>query len=110
MRKYKILIDGEFLDSTNNQFFVSTDPATGEPLAKVPRGTKDDINLAVIAANKAFESYEWQNILPAERGRILLKFAEIIREEKDNLARLESLGSGKPMTQAYADVEVAEVL
>lgn len=107
MRKYKILIDGEFLDSTNNQFFVSTDPATGEPLAKVPRGTKDDINLAVIAANKAFESYEWQNILPAERGRILLKFAEIIREEKDNLARLESLDSGKPMTQAYADVEVA---
>ena len=107
MRKYKILIDGEFLDSTNNQFFVSTDPATGEPLAKVPRGTKDDINLAVIAANKAFESYEWQNILPAERGRILLKFSEIIREEKDNLARLESLDSGKPMTQAYADVEVA---
>ncbi|WP_047154690.1 aldehyde dehydrogenase family protein [Aneurinibacillus tyrosinisolvens] len=67
----------------------------------------EDVDLAVAAAKKAFEQSAWSSILPAERGRMLLKMAGLIRERKDKLAELETLDNGKPLNQAYADVEVA---
>ncbi|MGG0717156.1 aldehyde dehydrogenase family protein [Robertmurraya massiliosenegalensis] len=105
--KYQLFIDNTWVDSQSRGTFTSLDPATGDVLAEVPRGTKEDIDLAVAAARRAFESDEWQDILPAERGRYLFKIAEAIRAKKDTLAKLESLDTGKPLTQAYGDVEVA---
>src|SRR5699024_1425211 len=72
-----------------------------------PRSNADDIDQAVQAASKAFKSTEWREILPAERSRIMLKIASLIRENKDELAELETLDMGKPLTQSYSDVEVA---
>jgi aldehyde dehydrogenase (NAD+) len=107
LRKYLLYIDGTWRESVSKETFISTNPSNGEPLAEVPRGTKEDIDLAVRAARKAFERVEWSEMLPAERGRILFRFGELIREQKDLLAELESLDTGKPLSQAYADVEVS---
>ena len=107
IEKYQIFINNTWGDSKSGETFTSLDPATGDILAEVPRGTKEDIDLAVAAARRTFESDDWQDILPAERGRYLFKFAEAIRTKKDTLAKFESLDTGKPLTQAYGDVEVA---
>ena len=107
LRKYLLYIDGTWKESVSKETFISTNPANGDSLAEVARGTKEDIDIAVTAARKAFESKEWSEMLPAERGRILFRFAELIRDQKDLLAELESLDTGKPLSQAYADVEVS---
>lgn len=82
-------------------------PSDGTILAFVPRGDKAEMDLAVQAAKSAFESKEWSNLSPYERGKILLKVADIIRENKEELARLETLNVGKPLSQAQTDVEIA---
>jgi acyl-CoA reductase-like NAD-dependent aldehyde dehydrogenase len=107
MRKYQMYIDGQWCDSSSGETMVSIDPGNGEPLAEVPRGTAEDIAKAVAAARKAFESPAWSDIPPVERGRFLFKMAERIRGRKEELARLESLDTGKPISQARTDVEVA---
>ncbi len=107
MEQLRMYINGEWVESVSKETFATINPATTEVLAHVPRGKKEDIDLAVKAARAAFESVEWREMLPAERGRILNKVAQMIREQKDELARLETLDTGKPLSQAYTDVEVA---
>lgn len=103
----KMLVDGEWVESATRETFTSIDPANRKPIAEVPRGKQRDIDLAVGAARKAFESPEWSEILPAERGRILWRLADEIRSRVDELTQLETLDSGKPLAQAKVDVEVA---
>ncbi len=103
----KMFIGGEWVESAAHETITSINPANREPLAEVPRGREADVDLAVEAARQAFESPEWSEILPAERGRILLRLAAKIRERSEELVRLETLDSGKPLAQAKADVEVA---
>lgn len=107
VEKLKMYIDGKWTDSISGESFASIDPATGDELAEVPRGDKQDIDLAVQAARRAFESAGWQEILPAERARILSRISGLILEQKEELARLETLDTGKPLSQAQADVQVA---
>lgn len=83
-----------------------TDPSTGEPFAEIPRGTAADVTAAVDAARDAYES-TWRHTTPAERGRLLRGLGSLIGRDRDALAALESRDTGKPMTQAYADVDVA---
>jgi aldehyde dehydrogenase (NAD+) len=103
----KMYIDGLWVDSRSGETFSTINPATTEPLAYVPRGNATDIDLAVRAARTAFESSEWREIVPAERGRMLFKISQLIREQKNELAYLETLDNGKPLMQAQVDVEVA---
>ena len=103
----RMFVDGEWVESVARETLRSIDPANREPLAEVPRGREQDVDLAVGAARRAFESPEWSEILPAERGRILWRLAEKIRGRADELTRLETLDSGKPLAQAKVDVEVA---
>ena len=74
-----------------------TIPATGEVLARVAEGDKADIDLAVKAARKAFESGPWPEMSPSERGRLLWKLAELVDEHNEELAELETLDNGKPV-------------
>jgi aldehyde dehydrogenase (NAD+) len=99
-------IDGQWVDSNSGETFLTADPATGNVLAAVPKGNKEDVDLAVKAARDAFEGSEWSDMLPMQRGRLLNKMAGMIRGQKDKLAELETLDTGKPLAQAYADVEV----
>lgn len=107
MEKLHMFINGEWTESSSGRTFTSINPATLDMIAEVPRGDSDDIDRAVQAAREAFESAEWREILPAERGRILFRMANLIRERKDELAALETLDMGKPLAQSLVDVEVA---
>ncbi|HEY8368485.1 MAG TPA: aldehyde dehydrogenase family protein [Thermodesulfobacteriota bacterium] len=103
----RMLIGGEWVEAESRETFESRDPATGEVVAVVPRGRAADVERAVAAARRAFEGRAWRETTPAERGRILSRIAAGIRSRADELARLETLDTGKPLRQARTDVEVA---
>jgi aldehyde dehydrogenase (NAD+) len=107
METLKIYINGEWIEGTSGEHFVDIDPGTKEELAYITRGKKEDIDKAVKAAKTAFESDEWRAILPADRGRIMLRISQLLIEQKEELARLETCDTGKPIAQSITDVEVA---
>ena len=93
----KMLIGGKWVESVSGKTFETYNPATGEVLAHVAEGDKQDIDLAVKAARKAFESGPWPAMSPSDRGRLLWKLAELIDQNRDELAELETLDNGKPV-------------
>jgi aldehyde dehydrogenase (NAD+) len=86
------------------------DPATESVIAQVPRGTAEDVDRAVAWARQAVDARSWLDLAPYQRARMMFKFAELIRENADRLARLESTDVGKPLAQARGDVEFASRL
>jgi betaine-aldehyde dehydrogenase/aminobutyraldehyde dehydrogenase len=90
----KMFIDGAFVESTSGETMEILNPATGEVIAEVPRGTAEDVQRAVEAAQKAWS--EWQEKTPKDRMELLLRLADVIDENAEELARLESLNVGKP--------------
>ena len=95
--KYKkMLIDNEWTASSSEESIETCDPATGEILALIPRGTAADVETAVGSARKAFESGVWSKMLPAERAKILWKIGELIDQNIQELSELETLDQGKP--------------
>lgn len=100
-------INGEWIESAGRGVIETKNPANGEVLANVQRGTAADIDAAVKAARTAFESDEWQTFPPIERGRILSQIAGQLRNEAEEIALLETLDTGKPLSQGRKDVEAA---
>ena len=98
------IIDGESIGP--GVYFDDLDPATGEVLARVARCGSAEIDAAVSAARTTFER-DWSRRAPAERSAVLSRIAEAIRRDQETLERLESLDTGKPLSQARTDVEVA---
>ena len=92
----QMLIDGEWTESSGGRTFETVNPATGEVLDLVPEGTVADVEAAVAAATKAFESSEWAGMMPAARARLLWRIADLIEEHADELARLETRDQGQP--------------
>lgn len=105
--RMSVFIGGEWTEGVSGKFMTTVDPATRQPVAEVPRGESEDVDRAVRAARQAFQGATWQDMVPAERGRILIRIAEGIRGRKEELSRLETLDSGKPLTQSRTDVELA---
>lgn len=105
--KLKMFINGEWVNSSTNKKITSINPATLKEIAEFPRGEVEDVNQAVIAARDAFESSEWREMVYADRGRLLLKLSNLIKENKDELSKLETEDMGKPISQSKADVDVA---
>jgi len=93
----KMLIGGQWVEAASGKAFETIDPSTGEVLARVAEGDSEDINRAVTAARKAFESGPWPKMTPSQRGRLLWKVAELIEQHADELAQLETLDNGKPI-------------
>ena len=87
--------------------FEDLDPSTGQPLAEVTQSGPQLVDQAVAAAREAFEQGPWRRMAPKERGRVLRSIGEAILAQHDELAMLESRDTGKPLTQARTDVEVA---
>jgi aldehyde dehydrogenase (NAD+) len=102
--RYEALIDGEATQGRGT--FEDLDPATGEVLAEVARCGRDEIDQAVAAARRVFEN-DWSRRAPAERADVLQRIAGLIRRERDELASLESRDTGKPISQARADVDIS---
>ncbi|NLD11144.1 MAG: aldehyde dehydrogenase family protein, partial [Clostridiales bacterium] len=98
--KYQLYIGGEWRDASDGGTFETTCPATGEKLATCAQATREDVDDAVKAAWKAFDS--WKNTTAAERAGILNKVADIIDENKEFLAMVESMDNGKPIRECMA--------
>jgi aldehyde dehydrogenase (NAD+) len=96
----KMLIDGKFRDSKSGKTFATINPATEEVIAQVAEGDAADIDLAVKAARKAFDSGPWRKADARDRGRLLGRLADLIEKHFDELAELETLDNGKPITES----------
>ena len=94
---HKLLIGGHRVAAASGRSFETLNPATGEVLAKVAEAGVEDVDAAVRSARAAFEG-AWGHMKASERGALLLKLAELIRRDEDELVRLESLDSGKPVS------------
>ncbi|HKG20145.1 MAG TPA: aldehyde dehydrogenase [Candidatus Limnocylindrales bacterium] len=105
----KAFIDGEFRDAASGETFVTENPATGRPLASVAAGDTADIDAAVGAARRAFDDGRWSKRAPAERKRILLDFADLLESNAEELALLDSLEAGKPITDCR-DVDLPDTV
>jgi aldehyde dehydrogenase (NAD+) len=106
--KKKLYINGQFVESVSKKTFDSYNPATGEVLATVYEAGPEDIDLAVKAARKAFDEGPWSKMTAAERSRLMYKLADLMEENKDELAQLETLDNGKPIRETTAaDVPLA---
>ncbi|WP_110968730.1 aldehyde dehydrogenase [Pseudomonas huaxiensis] len=102
-------IDGEFRDAIGGRTFITTNPATGKPLAEVAACDVQDVNVAVAAAKAAFEDGRWSALSPGARKKVLLKFAQLLEDNAHELAVLESLDSGKPVSECQ-NVDVPETI
>jgi phenylacetaldehyde dehydrogenase len=91
-----LIIDGKQRPSISGETFEALNPATGEVLARVARGGASDVDLAVAAARRAFENRAWRQMSANDRGNLLLRLADLIEKEADDLAVLECLNNGKP--------------
>jgi 1-pyrroline dehydrogenase len=98
-------VGGEWVDAAEGETMEVINPATGETIAEVPRGTQADVDRAVEAAKKAYE--EWRDTTPGERAEILLKLADLIDENTEELAELESRNVGKPLSYARDEMPVS---
>ena len=103
----QLIINGERIGASDGGTFEVFDPSTGDLLATVSKATKADIDRAVDTAHAAFEGKAWAGIVPAERGRIMQRIAQALRDQTEELATLESRDNGKPLRQARTDVQVA---
>jgi acyl-CoA reductase-like NAD-dependent aldehyde dehydrogenase len=105
----KMLIDGEWVDSSSGKTFETVNPATGLPITSVAEGTEADINAAVSSARAAFEDGRWSNLNPRDRGQTLIKLAKLIEGNGDELQLLETLDVGKPIRYSRR-VDVAQAV
>src|SRR5712664_2890512 len=104
VRTYQLYINGEWVDSKSNKTFPVYDPASEEVIAQAPEANADDVNRAVAAAKAAFEDGPWATTTAQERGRVLFRLADKIRQNTTTLAELESRNTGKPIVEAEYDI------
>src|SRR6476646_3339600 len=96
----KMLIGGHWVAAASGKTFATLDPATGEVLAHVAEGDKQDIDRAVGAARAAFDTGPWRRMTASERGRIIWKIGDLLDQHLEEFAMLESLDNGKPLSVA----------
>jgi len=104
MNRVRMYVDGEFVESSGNAWFPVYDPSIEEMIAEVPDGNPADVDRAVKAARAAFDSGPWPQTTAQDRGRLLFKLADRIRQLAPQLAELESRNCGKPIIEAEYDV------
>lgn len=94
MQQHKLLIGGEWTEPRSGEWFESVNPFTAEPWALIPRGSAPDVDLAVAAARSAYYG-DWRKLNATARGTLLRKLAELIAQESDRLAEIETKDNGK---------------
>ncbi|WP_437181948.1 betaine-aldehyde dehydrogenase [Salirhabdus salicampi] len=106
----KMFINGEWVDSLTKETRQIINPFNQEVIAKVPEGNREDAKVAIEAARKAFDQGDWANTPANERGKIVYKIAQLIERDKAELAKLETLDTGKTLIESEADMDdIAEV-
>ncbi|WP_428622650.1 aldehyde dehydrogenase [Sedimenticola sp.] len=99
MQEYRLLIDGQWVESTSGQWFESEEPFSGHVWARVARGNAEDVERAVEAAHRAFTEGPWASMTATERGAILRKLAGLIEENAEKIGRVEQRDNGKLITE-----------
>ncbi|MEJ6479491.1 MAG: aldehyde dehydrogenase [Octadecabacter sp.] len=102
MQKFQQYIDGDFSDGSAQ--FESLDPATGQVWALMPEARRDDVNRAVDAAERAFYAPDWANMTATGRGKLLMRLADLIAENAEILAKLETRDTGKIIRETSAQI------
>lgn len=102
IRRTECFIDGKWVAAQSGKTFATVCPATEEKIADVAEGDAADIDLAVKAARKAFERGPWKTMSARQRGKLMYRLADLLEENLDELAALESLDNGKPVADARA--------
>jgi aldehyde dehydrogenase (NAD+) len=97
--RYRLYIDGGFVDPQGGEWFETSDPVTGEDWAWVPRGKAEDVDKAVGAAHRAFSTGPWAAMSASARGALMRKLGDLITENADWLARVEMRDNGKLMAE-----------
>ncbi len=98
------VIDGEWFAASSGEWIDVEDPSTRAVFSSIASGTDSDIDRAVEAARRSFNSGSWSRAVPADRGRILWRLSELVRSNREALARLESQDSGKPICESREDM------
>ena len=102
----QMYVDGAWVGARSGATFDTTDPATGEVLAAVPRGDEADIGLAVAAARRAFDGGAWGSaVAERDRARLLFRIADLVTQRRQELAELEVRDCGKPIADALGDID-----
>jgi acyl-CoA reductase-like NAD-dependent aldehyde dehydrogenase len=102
MRRAQLLVGGRFVDAASGKTFEDLNPATGEVLAEVADAGAEDVQRAVAAAKKALEEGPWGRMSGAERGRVLLRIADLLDRDAALIARLETEDNGRPIRETSA--------
>ena len=102
-------IDGAFRDAASGKTFVTENPATGRPITNVTAGDAVDVDAAVGAARRAFEDGRWSRLAPVDRKQVLLRFADVLEANLEELATLDALEAGKPITDCR-DVDLPDAV
>src|SRR3954468_1870717 len=97
----KMLVNGRWVEAASGKTFETYNPATGEVLATVAEGDREDVDRAVRAARVAFEG-AWSKVTPSERGKMIWRLGDLIEKHLDELAQLETLDNGKPIAVSTA--------
>ena len=101
----RLLIDDEWVPAASGKTFPVYNPATGAVMAQVAEADREDVDRAVRAARRAFDEGPWRKMTGSERGRLLWKLADLVERHLEELAELESIDNGKPLSVArVADV------
>src|SRR5437764_1679048 len=100
MREFKLFIGGEFTGAEDGATFETTNPSTGEVVARVAKGGPKDVDKAIAAARKAFDEGPWPTMTPAERTRVMLDAFEKIKDRESEIAQLEAEDAGHTLRMA----------
>lgn len=104
----KLFINNEFVDSQSGKTFPTINPANGKKIADVSEGSKADVDIAVKAAQKAFEiGSDWRNMDASARGKLMNRFVDLIERDANILANLETLDNGKSFDDSLFDIQVS---
>jgi len=102
MESFKLFINGQF--EAGAATFASLNPATGQPWAEIAEARVEEVNRAVEAAHRAFNAPEWRGLTASARGKLLMRLADLVEQNADELARLETLDTGKIIRETRAQI------
>ena len=105
MIKKKMYINGEWVDAISGQTRSIVNPFNNEIIAEVPEGGREDAREAISAARKAFDSGQWSGLPSVERAALVYKLAQLIERDREELAELESLDTGKTVEESRWDMD-----
>lgn len=104
MKRYRMYIEGAFVDASSGRWFETFDPYTGKPWAEVAQGTAKDADRAVLAAHKAFSEGPWPQMTPSQRGLLLHRLGDLVARDAKSLAEIEVQDNGKLIAEMQAQL------